>query len=313
MNEGLPTVPWPIVRKLLDVATILGADTVSLTERGQNAADYVAEFGDPVFLETINRELAITPKAYATDESCTLGICNGFRGLLLTRPVRRIDWSGKRSMGRDRPLSDFAGYLCRNKCLEELIMRECALEVPGASALFSSLAVNRSLLRLDLMRNPGIGSEDALKVLGSSLCSNKALQELVLWACDISASGVAVLCSGLAENTSLLKLNLRENKGLGAPEAVSAIGSLLGKNDTLQELDLWECGIKADSVCWLYEGLGRNKGLKMLGLVGNRGLGQHAVIEALTNCLQMNSTLESLTMSGCSVKPGSIDDPRVVL
>merc|ERR1711904_334233 len=43
--EGLPTVPWPTVQKLLELARRCGADTVSLTEGGCNAADYVAEFG----------------------------------------------------------------------------------------------------------------------------------------------------------------------------------------------------------------------------------------------------------------------------
>lgn len=190
-------------------------------------------------------------------------------------------------------------------------MWECGLEGPGAFALFSSLSVNSGLRRLDLMRNPGIGSEEALRVLGSSLRSNKALQELVLRACDISAAGVAVLCSGLAENSTVLKLNLRENRALGAPEAMAAIGSSLSQNHFLEELDLWECGIK-DSVSWLYSGLAQNKGLKFLALVGNRGLGQHVAIEALQSCLKQNTTLESITMSGCGVKQGSIDDPRVV-
>jgi len=163
------------------------------------------------------------------------------------------------------------------------------------------------------MRNPGIGSEDAMKILGSSLRSNQTLQELVLRGCDISVAGVAVLCSGLVENQALRKLILRENRALGAPEAMCAIGSCLAQNATLEELDLWECGIGQDSVAWLYNGLARNKGLKHLAVVGNRGLGQHAAMEALRGCLEQNTTLEALTMSGCSVKPGSIDDVRVVL
>jgi len=311
--EGLPTVPWSTVRKLTQLAQILGADTIELTAGGRNAADYVAEFGDPVFLATVTNELKIAPRAYATDGGCASGIRSGHRGLLLTMPIRRIDWSGTKSMGRERPLSDFAGYLCRNRGLEELVMWECGLEVPGASALFSALSVNCALRRLDLMRNPGIGSASAMKVLGSSLRDNQTLEELVLRACEISAAGVAFLCSGLAENRSIRRLNLRENKDVGTLDAISAISACLSQNGTLQELDLWECGITSDSVTWLYDGLARNQGLKMLALVGNRGLGQHAAIEELKSCMQKNSTLESLLMSGCSVKPGSIDDPRVQL
>lgn len=311
--EGLPTVAWSAVQKLMQLSKNVGADILDLTESGRNAADYVAEFGDPVFLETVQRQLGIELKAYAADTGCAAGIRSGHRGLLLTTPVRRIDWSGTKSMGREKPLSDFAGYLSRNRTLEELVMWECALEVPGACALFSALSVNCGLLRLDLMRNPGIGSEDAMKVLGASLRSNQSLQELVLRDCAISTAGVAVLCSGLAENRSIAKLNLRENKALGSSEAMSSIGTCLSQNSTLQELDLWDCGITQDSVTWLYHGLARNQGLKMLALVGNRGLGQHAAMEALQSCLEQNSTLQSLLISGCSVKPGSIDDPRIVL
>merc|ERR1711904_465708 len=117
--EGLPTVAWSLVQKLLELAKKVGAETISLTEGGRNAADYVAEFGDPVFLETVQRELGIEPKAYATDAGCAAGINNGFRGLLLTMKIRRVDWSGVKSMGREKPLTDFAGYLSRNRCLEE--------------------------------------------------------------------------------------------------------------------------------------------------------------------------------------------------
>eukprot|EP00746_Dinoflagellata_sp_MGD_P163869 gnl/MRDRNA2_/MRDRNA2_92142_c0_seq1.p1 gnl/MRDRNA2_/MRDRNA2_92142_c0~~gnl/MRDRNA2_/MRDRNA2_92142_c0_seq1.p1 ORF type:complete len:859 (-),score=189.25 gnl/MRDRNA2_/MRDRNA2_92142_c0_seq1:92-2668(-) len=311
--EGLPTVAWSTVQKLLQLSKSLGADTIDLTERGRNAHDYVAEFGDPVFLETVQRELGIESKAYATDIGCAVGIRTGYRGLLLTMPVRRIDWSGIKSMGREKPLSDFAGYLSRNRTLEELVMWECALELPAASALFSALSINCGLLRLDLMRNPGIGSEDAMKVLGAALRSNQTLKELVLRDCAISAAGVSVLCAGLAENQSITKLNLRENKAIGSPEGMFSIGTCLSQNSILQELDLWECGITQDSVPWLYNGLATNQGLKMLALVGNRGLGQHAAMEALQKCLEQNSTLQSLLISGCSVKPGTIHDPRIVL
>jgi len=311
--EGLPTLPWSTVQQLLKLAAKLHADTVTLSEGGRNAADYVAEFGDPIFLQTVTRELGIEPKAYATDQGCASGINNGYRGLLLTMKIRRVDWSGIKSMGREKPLTDFAGYLSRNRCLEELVMWECALDVNGTSALFSALAANSCLRRLDLMRNPRIGSEIVLKDLASSLAINETLQELVLSGCQVSVAGVAILCSGLAQNHGLRKLNLRENKEVGTSEALGAIASCLTQNNTLEDLDLWECGITPQSVVWLYNGLARNKGLKMLGLVGNRGLGQQVAIDSLSSTLEKNSTLESLTMSGCNVRPGSIDDPRVVL
>lgn len=303
--EGLQAVSWSTLKKLLRIAKKLHAD---VTVTGRNVADYAAELGDPLFLRHIQYELGVELKAYTKDSIISQGLREGKRGLLLTVPVKRLNWSGAKSMGREANLSEFAEYLKINQTLQELVMWECSLESKAASVLFSSLCVNESVNRVDVMRNPGAGTAEALTSLSTALSSNQSIQELVLWSCDVDADGTAVLCKGLAVNKSVKKLNLRENRGVGSPQAMQALGAMLAENTGLEELDLWECGINAEAIMELYKGLAKNRTLKRLALVGNRGVGHAAALEALGACLAENSVLKEVFLSGCGYRAGYIDD-----
>ena len=65
------------------------------------------------------------------------------------------------------------------------------------------------LRRLD---SSGLGVEEGLRALQLALQTNRTLQELSLWSCDIDDEGIRILVDALVGNTTMDKLCVHLNR-----------------------------------------------------------------------------------------------------
>ncbi|XP_034363522.1 leucine-rich repeat-containing protein 45 [Arvicanthis niloticus] len=163
--------------------------------------------------------------------------------------------------------------LHKETLLKELVLSDCMLSEEGSTLLFQGLCANTSVQHLDLKGNNlrATGAE----ALGKLLRQNKSLQSLTLEWNNLGMweDAFATFCGGLAANSTLRQLDLRNNQisHKGAEELALALKG----NTTLQQLDLrWN----------------------NIGLLGGR---------ALVNCLPSNRTLWKLDLAGNNI-PGDI-------
>jgi hypothetical protein len=104
---------------------------------------------------------------------------------------------------------------------------------------------NRALLVLSLREN-GLGTKEAGRVLGEMLKVNSVLKELDLTSNSVAAGSggdapgfAQELAAGIKDNGTLSVLSLKNN-GLGTKEAGKVLGGMLKENSVLKELDLSE-------------------------------------------------------------------------
>ncbi|NXQ37467.1 LRC45 protein, partial [Alaudala cheleensis] len=154
-----------------------------------------------------------------------------------------------------------------------LALGDCGLSEEGARLLLHGLCSNTTVKSLDLKGNNlrSVGAE----ALGKLLRQNQAIRSLTLeWnSLGLWEESFSLFCQGLRANSSLQRLDLRNNQinQHGAAE----LGLALAHNSSLQQLDLrWN----------------------NIGLLGGR---------ALLNCLRSNRTLKRLELAGNNV-PGDI-------
>ncbi|KAK9965006.1 hypothetical protein ABG768_004120 [Culter alburnus] len=177
----------------------------------------------------------------------------------------RLDLSGQ-SVSADT--CGVLGRALQNDTLfTEVILSDCMLSEEGAKLLLNGLCSNTTVKVLDLKGNNmrGTGAE----ALGHLLVRNKMLCRLVLeWnALGMWEEGFAVFCEGLASNTSLTQLDLRNNQinHQGAAELCVA----LKRNSTLQELDVRWNNMGLLGGRSLLEGVQQNRTLLKLEMAGN--------------------------------------------
>ncbi|XP_054833174.1 leucine-rich repeat-containing protein 45 [Eublepharis macularius] len=151
----------------------------------------------------------------------------------------------------------------------EITLSDCMLSEEGAKLLLHGLCANTVVKSLDLKGNNlrAVGAE----ALGKLLRQNKSVRSLTLeWNnLGIWEESFALFCEGLGANSTLQRLDLRNNQinHQGAGELSMA----LKNNSGLQELDLrWN----------------------NIGLLGGR---------ALLNCLHSNRVLRQLELAGNNV------------
>lgn len=143
----------------------------------------------------------------------------------------------------------------------------------GSTLLFQGLCANTTVQRLDLKGNNlrATGAE----ALGRLLRQNKSIQSLTLEWNNLGTweDAFATFCEGLAVNTTLQQLDLRNNQI--SHKGAEGLALALQGNTTLQQLDLrWN----------------------NIGLLGGR---------ALVNCLPSNRTLWRMDLAGNNI-PGDI-------
>uniref|UniRef100_A0AAR2JET2 Leucine rich repeat containing 45 n=1 Tax=Pygocentrus nattereri TaxID=42514 RepID=A0AAR2JET2_PYGNA len=159
--------------------------------------------------------------------------------------------------------------LQKDTLFTELVLQDCMLSEEGAKLFLNGLCSNTTVRALDLKGNNlrGAGAE----ALGKLLVRNKTLRRLVLeWnALGMWEEGFSIFCEGLASNSCLTQLDLRNNQinHQGAAELALA----LKRNSVLEELDLrWN----------------------NIGLLGGR---------SLLDALQQNRTVLQVEMAGNNI------------
>uniref|UniRef100_A0AAR2KWD7 Leucine rich repeat containing 45 n=1 Tax=Pygocentrus nattereri TaxID=42514 RepID=A0AAR2KWD7_PYGNA len=161
--------------------------------------------------------------------------------------------------------------LQKDTLFTELVLQDCMLSEEGAKLFLNGLCSNTTVRALDLKGNNlrGAGAE----ALGKLLVRNKTLRRLVLeWnALGMWEEGFSIFCEGLASNSCLTQLDLRNNQinHQGAAELALA----LKRNSVLEEL-------------------GENLRWNNIGLLGGR---------SLLDALQQNRTVLQVEMAGNNI------------
>ncbi|KAL1503443.1 hypothetical protein AB1Y20_011931 [Prymnesium parvum] len=216
--------------KKLDVATLLRAENVNLSDAGLVVKDGIL-------------------LAYAMRMSCVLGNL----GLQMN------------SIGAEGA-AHIAEALKINKTLTSLDLYKNDIGAEGAAHIAEALKTNETLTSLGLDNN-GIGAEGAAHI-AEALKTNKTLTSLHLQYNDIGAEGAAHIAEALKTNKTLTSLNLGSNR-IGA-EGAAHIAEALKINKTLTSLDLQGNDIGAEGAAHIAEALKTNKTLTSLKLYNNR-------------------------------------------
>ncbi|XP_070847313.1 leucine-rich repeat-containing protein 45 [Chaetodon trifascialis] len=177
----------------------------------------------------------------------------------------RLDLSGQ-SLSADT-CSVLARALQKDTVFTEVSLSDCMLSEEGAKVLLTGLFGNTTVRVLDLKGN-NLRSKGA-EVLGRLLAHNKTLRRLVLeWnALGVWDEAFSLFCEGLASNSVLTQLDLRNNQinHHGASELALA----LKRNNTVEVLDLRWNNIGLLGGRSLLEALQKNKTIVQLEMAGN--------------------------------------------
>ncbi|XP_047464791.1 leucine-rich repeat-containing protein 45 [Mugil cephalus] len=183
----------------------------------------------------------------------------------MTSQDSRLDLSGQ-SLSVDT-CSVLARVFQKDTIFTEVLLSDCMLSEEGAKVLLTGLFGNKSVKVLDLKGNNlrSTGTE----VLGKLLACNKTLRRLVLeWnALGVWDEAFSFFCDGLASNSVLTQLDLRNNQinHHGASELALAIK----RNSTLEVLDLRWNNIGLLGGRSLLEALPKISSIVQLELAGN--------------------------------------------
>ncbi|XP_042363361.1 leucine-rich repeat-containing protein 45 [Plectropomus leopardus] len=199
----------------------------------------------------------------------------------------RLDLSGQ-SLSIDT-CSVLARTFQKDTIFTEVLLSDCMLSEEGAKVLLTGLFGNTTVKVLDLKGN-NLRSTGA-EVLGKLLARNKTLRRLVLeWnALGVWDEAFSLFCEGLASNSVLTELNLRNNQinHHGASELALA----LKRNTTLQVLDLRWNNIGLLGGRSLLEALQKNKSIVQLEMAGNNIPSD--TLKALEQTTGQNSYIQS--------------------
>ncbi|TNN49577.1 Leucine-rich repeat-containing protein 45 [Liparis tanakae] len=180
-------------------------------------------------------------------------------------PASRLDLSGQ-NLSADT-CSVLARAFQKDTVFTEVLLSDCMLSEEGAKVLLSGLFGNTTVKVLDLKGN-NLRSTGA-EVLGKLLARNKTLRRLVLeWnALGVWDEAFSLFCEGLASNTALTHLDLRNNQinHHGAAELALA----LKRNTAVQALDLRWNNIGLLGGRTLLDALQKNSSIMQLEMAGN--------------------------------------------
>jgi Ran GTPase-activating protein (RanGAP) involved in mRNA processing and transport len=148
----------------------------------------------------------------------------------------------------------------RNTALQKLTLEDNFITSTGVGVLFEAMEQNSHITDLELQRNPirKQGAYLLARSLGNSAVPN--LTSLSLSQCLISDDGFIALVLALAQNTSLLQLDLRDNHGF-SERAFLALAGSLPEIKVLQGVDLCWCTGLASAMPLLLAGLRKNTSL----------------------------------------------------
>jgi Ran GTPase-activating protein (RanGAP) involved in mRNA processing and transport len=149
----------------------------------------------------------------------------------------------------------------RNTALQKLALGNSLITSTGIGVLLETMQHNGNhITDLDLRHN-SIGNEGA-NLLARSLGNNALpnLTHLSISECGIGDHGIIALVSALAQNSSLLHLDLRDN-GVWSQGAFLALAESLPEIKVLQQIDLSWSRVLASTMPLLLAGLRKNTSL----------------------------------------------------
>ncbi|XP_034563658.1 leucine-rich repeat-containing protein 45 [Notolabrus celidotus] len=177
----------------------------------------------------------------------------------------RLDLNGQ-SLSAET-CSVLARVLHNDTVFTEVSFSDCMLSEEGAKVLLTGLFGNTTVKVLDLKGN-NLRSKGA-EVLAKLLARNETLRRLVLeWnALGVWDEAFSLFCEGLAANSALTHLDLRNNQinHKGASELALA----LKRNNTIEVLDLRWNNLGLLGGRSLLEALQKNKSIVQLEIAGN--------------------------------------------
>jgi hypothetical protein len=171
----------------------------------------------------------------------------------------------------------------RNSMLQQLTLGMNAIRCTSFNLLFETMEQSSChITDLDLNGNP-IRNEGAIRLarsLGNNALPN--LTRLSLSNCCIDDDGFIALVSALAQNISLLHLDLRNN---GVSELVFlALANCLTKIKVLQQVDLTWCTGLASTMPLLLVGLRKNENLVRFQVAGCAPSSVPPTVEETARC-----------------------------
>ncbi|KAM7382272.1 hypothetical protein PAMA_012910 [Pampus argenteus] len=177
----------------------------------------------------------------------------------------RLDLSGQ-SLSADT-CSVLAKAFQIDTVFTEVSLSDCMLSEEGLKVILTGLFGNTTVKVVDLKGN-NLRSTGA-EVLGKLLARNKTLRRLILeWnALGVWDEAFSLFCEGLASNSTLTHLDLRNNQINHRGACELALG--LKRNSTLELLDLRWNNIGLLGGRSLLEALQKNKSIVQLEMAGN--------------------------------------------
>ena len=179
----------------------------------------------------------------------------------------------------------------------ECLKLSFVLKSPDSTGhIFSALSHNTTLRKIVLER--ARVSEENISLLTSALRTNTTLKILHLVGCEINDHTAREISEALCDNSTLLALKLGSNTNIGLRGA-TALADMLKKNETLQELFLYNISIGEEGALKLAQSLKWNTSLEILDLstnpIGNSGA------TAFAEMLTENKTLKQLDLRNGSI------------
>ena len=179
----------------------------------------------------------------------------------------------------DRTAEHFAVGLAESQSVQALMLEHCNIRSAGAVNIFRSLEHNTSLKLLDLSRSWLLAYGDSEAVgcaIERMLNVNRTLIVLNLNECGLDSTVITHTAAGLAQNASLVQLNIRAGIFSITSEGWVHLFKALCSNTSLKKLDI-----------------SRNK-LEMEGSV------------ALAGMLSCNKSLTELNLGWCDIPEGGL-------
>ncbi|KPP58451.1 NACHT, LRR and PYD domains-containing protein 12-like [Scleropages formosus] len=184
--------------------------------------------------------------------------------------------------------------------LEELDLRNCALNDKGLQRMLPVIQVSRTALvnRCSL-------TERCCEGLASILSSDSNLRVLDLSDNDLQDSGVKILSAGLGNQQCKLEI-LRLNRCSLTERCFEVLASILNSDSNLRELDLSDNDLRDSGVELLSAGLG-NKRCKLDTLRLNRCSLTEGCYGVLTSVLSSDSNLRVLDLSDSDLRDSGVE------
>lgn len=152
---------------------------------------------------------------------------------------------------RDAGVSDLAFALRKCSNVRELILSDCKLGPKAAVHLATFLKYNKTVTRLYLQHNPGLGDK-GIEEISLVLKANKSLEVLNLSGCAMTDTGAAALAGQLPNAANLKKLYLYNNE-IGYTGALALAKLIRERPAALQELFMWDNPVGEDGLDALKE------------------------------------------------------------